>query len=140
MIDFTLALSKFIARLPCLSHDSVHYIEYPAIFGDNFIESHLVDGVHLNDGANEMLANFILSLLTKLNKQTSHFKKNLQVQLSSLLYKKNIHTIDTTDTTDNEEEADNMDGSIDTAIKLISSLTFYQYITCMFLFYEINTK
>ena len=75
MVDYTLALSKFIARSPGLSHDSVHYIEYPAIFGDNFMESHLVDGVHLNNGANEMLANFIFSLLTKLNKPTSHLKK-----------------------------------------------------------------
>ena len=119
MVDYTLALSKFIARSPGLSHDSVHYIEYPAIFGDNFMESYLVDGVHLNTGANEMLAQFLFSLLTKLNKPTSHFKKNLQVQLSSLLYKKNIITNDTTDIMNNEEEADNMDGNIDTAIKLI---------------------
>ena len=107
MIDYTLALSKFIARSPGLSHDCVHYLEYLAIFGDNFIDNHLVDGVHLNDGAKEKLAKFIFSLLTKLNKPTSHYKKNLQVQLFSLLYKKNILTSDTTDTTDNEEEAPN---------------------------------
>ena len=75
MTDYTLALSKFIARSPGLSHDCVHFLEYLAIFGDNFTNNHLVDGVHLNDGADEKLAKFIFSLLTKLNKPMSHHKK-----------------------------------------------------------------
>ena len=75
MTNYTLAFSKFIARSPGLRLDWIHYLEYPAIFGDNFTADHLVDGVHLNDGASETLANFIFSLLTKLNKPTSQNKK-----------------------------------------------------------------
>ena len=118
MTDYTLAFSKFIARSPGLSHDRIHYLEYPAIFGDNLTADHLVNGVHLKDEASETFATFIFGLLTKLNKPTSQYKKNLQVQLSSLLAKKNILTSDSTITINNEDEADNMDGGIDTAIKL----------------------
>ena len=73
-------------------------------------------GVHLKDGASETLAKFILGLLTKLNKPTSHYKKNLQVQLSSLLFKNDIPNIDSTNTSNYDDEGDNMDGGIDTAI------------------------
>ena len=122
MINYTLAVSKYIALSPGLSHEHVHYIEYPAVFGDNFAGVNLTDGVHLQDSATETLSNFVFGLLTKLNKPTSRYKKSLQVQLSSLLSKKNIFNSDTIINTNDDAEDDNinMENGIDTAIKLIN--------------------
>ena len=118
MINYTLAFSKYIASSPGLSHERLHYFEYPAVFGDDFSKENLVDGVHLNDSASDTLAKFVFGLLTKLNKPTSRFKKNLQIQLSSLLARKNIFTSDTIDIT-HTDDTDSMSVGIDTVINML---------------------
>ena len=65
-------------------------------------------GVETLNGASETPVKFIFNLLIKQNKPTSQYKKNLQVQLSSLLSKKIILTTDSTNTTNNDDEGDNM--------------------------------
>ncbi len=51
MINYTLAFSKYIGSSPGLSHERLHYFEYPAVFDEDFSKDNLDDGVHLNNGA-----------------------------------------------------------------------------------------
>ena len=60
MINYTSAFATFMERSPGIVQDRISFVHYQAIFGNSFTSKMLTDGVHLNDEANMMIANFIL--------------------------------------------------------------------------------
>lgn len=114
MVDYTLAVSKFIGSAGFLHHDRITYLDYPIIMGKEVDDNSLEDGVHLSPNMNEIFANFIFNLLDPSQRPTFKTKKkDCGIEFSAILKQKGISHCDA------EEDSNENDDNIDTAIQLI---------------------
>lgn len=117
IINYTTAFSTFMERSPGIVQDRISFIHYQAIFGNDFTSKMLTDGVHLNNEANLMFANFILdqvdvdpivTIPELIDSEFSDFLKVNKVIDTNLVFEE----------PKNDEDTDTEDMNIDTAIYL----------------------
>ena len=77
MMAYTKIFSNNMQASQGIVQDQVLFVHYQEMYRDNFLASFLTDGVHLNDSANTIMSDFMLSLLESKRKYKPLYLFNL---------------------------------------------------------------